>query len=456
MQSFLQRIWEFLLPIPMPWQVVLVLLLMMPLLPLLFFRCLPWLIVKLLQVVLFSTELIAKSLCFFEYQITQSIRKSKRKPPEILYFLSDILATSVRLCQFLKTSIERLSITTFRIPLVLRQKGWYALPLILIPVWFIRPYLGNSSFATLIDNGVSWWCSLEHWAMAGQWRPSNLTCGYPDSSPRWDTFLKPREYQLKGEIQEYTREIEIQPSSPTAYYNRGNAYLNIENVEAAFKDYTTSVQVDTKYAPGYVGRGDIYLIKGDKSGAFKEYTNAVSADPKYAPGYVGRGNVYLAMNDSSSAFKEFFAATSVDPNYAPGYVGRGDVYQRRQDKEAALQEYRRAIQLDPNYAFAYARVGNLYYRNFDNREAAINEYERAAEIFLRSGQIDSHQEVSNILEELNRYTIYTVERGDSLSKIAQRHGISMQVIVSANRETYPSLVTNPDDIKVGWRLKIPE
>jgi tetratricopeptide (TPR) repeat protein len=162
------------------------------------------------------------------------------------------------------------------------------------------------------------------------------------------------------------------------------------------------------------------------------------------------------MNDNSSAFKEFSAATSVDPNYAPGYVGHGDVYQRGQDKEAALQEYRRAIQLDPNYAFAYARIGNLYYRNFDNREASIKEYKRAAEIFLRGGQINSYQEVSSILDELNRYTVYTVERGDYLNKIAQRYGVSIQAIVSANRETYPSLVTNPDDIKVGWRLKIPQ
>jgi len=234
----------FLLPLSMPWQVVLVLLLLMLLLPLLVLRCLPWLIVKLLQVVSFAAELIAESLCFLEYQITQTIRKSKGKPPEILYILSDVLAGSVRLCQSLKVCVEYVSSTAFRIPWVLRPKGWYALPLILIPVWFVRPYLGTSSFATLIDGGVSWWCSLEHWAMASKWEPSNLTCRYPDSPPRWDTFLKAREYELKREIQEYTREIEIQPNTPTTYYNRGNAYLNTENIEDAFKDYTTSVQVE--------------------------------------------------------------------------------------------------------------------------------------------------------------------------------------------------------------------
>jgi len=368
--------------------------------------------------------------------------------------MSDIWAAGVRLFQSLKVSVEHFSTNAFRVSLI-PQKRWYTLPLILIPIWFLRPYLSNSSFATLIDNGVSLWCSLEHWAMAGQWKPSNLTCRYPNLSPRWDTFLKAREYELKRKIQEYTNQIEIQPNSPTAYYNRGNAYFNIENIEAALQDYTRSVQVDNSYAPGYVGRGDVYF-KGDKSRAFKEYSNAVNADPKYAPGYVGRGNIYLAMNDSLSAFKEFSTAISVDPKYAPGYIGRGDVYQIRQDKDAALQEYRKAIELDPNDAFTYAKIGNLYYQNFNNREAAINEYDKAAEIFLNNAQIDSYQEVISILNELNRYTIYIVQGGDYLSTISQRYGVPIQVIVSANRESYPSLVTNPDNIEVGWRLKIPQ
>lgn len=456
MRQIFQKIWELLLPIPMPWQVVLVLLLVIPLIPLLVLRCFPWLITRLLQLVLFSTKLIAYSLCFLEYQITQVIRRSKRKPPIILYILSDILASSVRFCESLEVSAKHLSNKAFRVPWVLRTKGWYALPLTLIPVWFIRPYLGNSIFSTSIDNGVSWWCSLEHWIMAGEWKASNLTCRYPYFSPRWDTFLKAREYEVKREIQKYTGEIEKYSQNPIAYYNRGRAYLSIENIEAAFKDYTASLRINSAYEPSHVGRGDIYFLKGDKDRAFREYSNAIYANPKYAPGYVGRGNVYLVMNDNSSAFKEFSIATNLDPKYASGYIGRGDVYQRRGDKETALQEYKKAIQIDSNNALAYARIGNLYHRNFDNREAAIDEYERASKLFLKNGQIDSYQKVVSILDELNRYTTHTVSHGDSLSKIAQRYGVSIQVIVSANKETYPSLVTNPDTIEVGWRLKIPQ
>ena len=46
---------------------------------------------------------------------------------------------------------------------------------------------------------------------------------------------------------------------------------------------------------------------------------------------------------------------------------------------------------------------------------------------------------------------YVVEKGDSLSKIGQKYGVSWQEIYEANRDQ----VKNPDLIQPGWRLKIP-
>ncbi len=62
----------------------------------------------------------------------------------------------------------------------------------------------------------------------------------------------------------------------------------------------------------------------------------------------------------------------------------------------------------------------------------------------------------NIIDQLNNYTIYTVRRGDSLSKIAQRHGVSLNAIVSANTKKYPTLRTNRNNIEMGWKLRIPQ
>ncbi len=50
---------------------------------------------------------------------------------------------------------------------------------------------------------------------------------------------------------------------------------------------------------------------------------------------------------------------------------------------------------------------------------------------------------------------YTVRPGDTLAGIAARHGTTVQAMVDANADTYPSLATNPGLINVGWGLTIP-
>lgn len=54
-----------------------------------------------------------------------------------------------------------------------------------------------------------------------------------------------------------------------------------------------------------------------------------------------------------------------------------------------------------------------------------------------------------VIEKVSRE--YTVENGDSLSKIGKAYGVSWQDIYEANKD----IVKNPDLIEVGWKLKIP-
>ena len=51
---------------------------------------------------------------------------------------------------------------------------------------------------------------------------------------------------------------------------------------------------------------------------------------------------------------------------------------------------------------------------------------------------------------------HVVEAGDSLSEIAQRYQVTVQNLIEANKDAYPSLVTNPRTIRVGWHLRIPQ
>jgi LysM repeat protein len=65
----------------------------------------------------------------------------------------------------------------------------------------------------------------------------------------------------------------------------------------------------------------------------------------------------------------------------------------------------------------------------------------------RAGEVRLNIEVSQSGNEEE----YTVKRGDSLSKIAAKYGVSWKDIFEANKD----IVKNPDLIQPGWKLKIP-
>lgn len=59
--------------------------------------------------------------------------------------------------------------------------------------------------------------------------------------------------------------------------------------------------------------------------------------------------------------------------------------------------------------------------------------------------------VMNIEVAEGATTDYTVKSGDSLSKIGKEFGVSWQTIFEANKD----VISNPDLIQPGWKLKIP-
>jgi nucleoid-associated protein YgaU len=65
----------------------------------------------------------------------------------------------------------------------------------------------------------------------------------------------------------------------------------------------------------------------------------------------------------------------------------------------------------------------------------------------RSGDL-----VMNLTVAGGEATEYEVVKGDSLSKIGQKFGVAWKEIYEANR----SVLSNPDLIQPGWKLKIPQ
>jgi LysM repeat protein len=70
-------------------------------------------------------------------------------------------------------------------------------------------------------------------------------------------------------------------------------------------------------------------------------------------------------------------------------------------------------------------------------------------------RVDSPSIAPRTLPSTTPPSSVTVKSGESLSKIAQQAGVSVEALVQANVSRYPGLATNRNAIKVGWTLAIP-
>ena len=98
----------------------------------------------------------------------------------------------------------------------------------------------------------------------------------------------------KGEFQEaiddFTREIRINPDYVGAYINRGIAYQDLGKYQEAIADYNTAIKINPNEADAYYNRGYVYSSNLEKyQEAIDDYTSAIKINPDYALAYNNRG-----------------------------------------------------------------------------------------------------------------------------------------------------------------------
>lgn len=66
-----------------------------------------------------------------------------------------------------------------------------------------------------------------------------------------DLAVEQKKYYLNdymGALADFNKQIELQPNSPYAYYNRGSAKSNLNDEYGAISDYTKAIELKPDYS----------------------------------------------------------------------------------------------------------------------------------------------------------------------------------------------------------------
>ena len=187
-----------------------------------------------------------------------------------------------------------------------------------------------------------------------------------------------RNSDYEGVIEWCGKALGLNPRMAAAYYVRGNANHDKDELDQAIEDYTRAIELDPEYAVAYIERGVAYYDKGELDRAIENYNRAIELDPDYAGAYYGRGNAHYEKEELDQAIEDHTRAIELDPEEAGAYFGRGNAYYEKGELDRAIENYNQAIELDPHpVLYNWLGIAYHYKGEFDR---AIESYNRAIEL----------------------------------------------------------------------------
>lgn len=168
-------------------------------------------------------------------------------------------------------------------------------------------------------------------------------------------------YQDKNEEAEksFTKSLQLDPSQPFTYNNRGGAYHKLGEYDKAIADFNAALKL-SRFAMAYMNRGDAWAEKKEFRKALDDYRTAesmIGSDPDLL---ARRGKIYLKVPDYAAARSEFVQALSARPRDPVVLHGLGNACYYQKDYDCAENAYKRALAADPDNADLYAALATTY------------------------------------------------------------------------------------------------
>ena len=192
---------------------------------------------------------------------------------------------------------------------------------------------------------------------------------------------------MEQAVAEFDMALGLDSQLTEAYYQRGNALVDLGELQRAIEDYNQAIRLDARYADAYDSRGTANYRLGQAFYfyAIRDFGEAVRLDPRFAHAYYNRARVRDDMGQFNVAVQDYDEAIRLDPDLSDAYNHRGNARGELGRLQRAIEDYDEAIRLSPDHALAYHNRGSTYSR-LEEFWTAIEDYDEAIRLNPENGR----------------------------------------------------------------------
>ena len=178
-------------------------------------------------------------------------------------------------------------------------------------------------------------------------------------------------------IDEFSRAIGIEPTSPDALRGLAVAYEQMGRIEDAEQAYEQAIEALPDHWAGYRWLGAFYVSQSRYADASAMLERVVELTPDSYKGYSGLGVAYVYQERWPEALAAMERSVEIKPS-VPGYSNLATLYFFQEARYfAAARMYEEALKLDERNYFIWGNLGDARYWGPDEQSRAAVAYERA-------------------------------------------------------------------------------
>jgi len=167
---------------------------------------------------------------------------------------------------------------------------------------------------------------------------------------------------LHRSLADYEQALALNPYKGIVYLHKARAYMDLEQMTAAYKTLETGRLVAPTNIYILVDLGRMYSAMDKQMQAFYLFDRVIKLQANPSPEhYVQRGNALYRMNQNDKAIADYERALKVNPNHLMAHYMIGDVYFWDRNYKKAVQYFERCMEIDNtnfivNHNYAYIKM----------------------------------------------------------------------------------------------------